>query len=496
MATRARTISFHQPLGGIDRRAAYQHEEPYTLYDSLDVLPFDSKTRRKRVSVRPGWATLGDPTLEDCNLLGTLHIAPSESSQKQLLAAAGGTLYRWDGTTFQSVGTGISTGRNVQGVSFLKKFYIANNSAPKVYTYGGSVATLTATDGTLPSGCRVIAVWNDRLMLAGDTSDPHILYGSAQGLPQNWLFGQEDTGSAFASSELEGGRIRDPITALIPHDHMCLLVGSANSIEVFVNNPMRGGTHRVVTPVTGPVCASAWCRDMAGFTFMLTRKGVAVMPPGCGDIPKLVSAAIPASLQAVDGISRVAFMECDVLWDGIHIYVTGESPEYWWFDLNDRGFWRQTAPGESVLAIHRFDPLETATTSGVLVGTATGIKRLNSATPLGGESKAFFVSNPLRIGGSLGGQAMVKSARFAFSANTDDPTGTVTLACARDGESAVAVPVDRKYSAPISTWGAHREHFPRVGGQAMVAKFEQGDTTKHWSLEDGALDIEPWGRER
>jgi hypothetical protein len=496
---KSRTITFHQPLGGIDRRAAYQHEEPYTLYDSMDCVPFDCKTSRRRLSTRPGWAILGDPTLEDCNLLATLYIAPSASSQKELLAAADGTLYKWDGTTFQSVGSGISTGRNVQAVSYLKKLYIANNGAPKVYTYGGSVATLTAESGlgTVPSNCRVIGVWNDRLLLGGDSSDdPHIMYASAQNNPRNWLYGEVDAGTAFASSEVDGGRIRDPIRAFIPHNHQCLLIAGATSIEVFVNNPMRGGSHRMVTGLAGIVCPTAWCRTMRDLTFMLTRKGVAVMPPGCGDIPELVSDRIPASLRAIDGVSRVAYLAHDVVYDGIHIHVTGETPEQWYFDITDKGFHRMTPPGTSVLAMHHYDPLDSATASGVLVGTAEGIFRWDSATPIGGEAKAYAVTNALRIGGSLGGLSMVKSARFAFSSNTDDPTGTVKMACAANAEAAVAMPADRSYSAPISSLGANREHFPRVGGQAMAVKIEQGDTTKHWSLEDGVLDLEPWGRER
>lgn len=54
MAKRARTISVHPPMGGLNTRASYRQQPPYTSFSLQNVVPLDTLESRRRLGSRGG----------------------------------------------------------------------------------------------------------------------------------------------------------------------------------------------------------------------------------------------------------------------------------------------------------------------------------------------------------------------------------------------------------------------------------------------------------
>ncbi len=505
-----RVISLRPPTGGVVRSTNLESQRPNTLYNSLDFWPYDAKTDMQRLAIRPGYASYftGNTSQYACNLISTLNVAPSETSQRLLMTAAGGNLFKWESGSPANVGSGIDTGRNVQAAAYLGDLFVAN-STPKVYKHAStSYGTWTATtDGTVPAGCRLICHWANRIVMAGDPASPHLWYMSRIGDPYSWLFAAADDGSPVAGTDIEGGQISEPITALIPHNRACIMFCCANSISVLRNNPVSGGNIEQISHVVGPVNATAWCKTSDDWTYFLTRDGMYRMPPGCGVNPSSVSREkIPGSLLGLDGIADKVYMEYDVRFRCIHIYVVGTHAQaYHYFpqygSQEDPGgvgaFLPATLPDTAILAIGRFDPIEDTDKSGVIIGTTGYLKRLDRTAALGsgGAPFAFAHLGPYKFSPTLGEQYKVMRVRMKFGSNTNDTNGVVYICGGRSGEASVALGASRLGSIKIGSLMAGEWH-PTVGGGSGSVLIIQSDSSKHISFEDGNIYLRLAGRER
>jgi hypothetical protein len=493
-----RAINIRAPLAGVVRRTSFQDQPPYALFDARDFLPFDYKTGRERLAIRPGWVSYGSHN--NTNLIATLNVAPLDTPhQRILITADGGNLYSWSGESTSLLGSGITTGRNVQSAPYVQELFIANDGVPKVYKHAsGTLVDWVATEGDVPEDCRLICEWANRIVLAAPPDNPNAWFMSRIDDPYDFLFAEDDTASAVASSDIVGGQISEPITSLIPHNRDCIILGTANSLRVWRGNPVDGGYLESIAHVTGPVNGTAWCKTADDWTYLLTRDGLYKMPPGCGTNPTKVSREIiPESLLAIDGVNNKAFLAYDVRFCGIHIYVTGDSPEYWYFDAVHGGFWPFSVPGASILAIGRHDPIETADESGVLVGTSTGLKRLDRTAPLGGNLKAYAHTGPFRLESMLGRKSMVRRTVYKFGENTNDFKATIDFYGAENAEAVTSLPTGRKHRVTYETLAAnHNSTNPRIGGQAGLIAINQVNTQKHISFEMATLFAGHTGQER
>lgn len=483
------------PEGGVVSRTAFQSQAPYTCYDALNFWPVDAKTGRRRMATRPGFGSLTSPASQ-INMLAELTLAPSNTQKRQPMLGTGGTLYRWTGAAWSAVGaSNVDTGRNVEAVSINQKLYILNETlAYKVYNYSGhSVGTWTATTGTIPDDCLIGCEWDGRIVLTGDPDSPHVLSMSRQDDPDDWDFAaaEDDTAGAFQIS------INEPITALVPHNRDCLLIGLRYGWQVLRGNPRQGGTREIIPTPVGPINSTAHCRSADGYLYFLSRDGLYRMPPGCGDPAQSVSRErIPESLLAVDGVNNVAFLAYDVRFRGIHIYVEGTDPEAWWFDIEGEGFWPITVPSGTVQALRHYGMFETTDASGVAVGV-TGLKRFDRSASLEADADAFIKLGPLNLESSTGQKSLIQEANVTFGDNTTDDDGTITFYTAPSGEEVIALPTGRKKSKGIANLIANRGRcFPRVGGNAALIHVLLDDPANHISIDGIDLYLLRTGKER
>ena len=496
-------LTLHSPLGGVNRRTDFQSQPPYTCYDASNFWSIDGANKRRRVSTRPGWALLGSG---GANMFAAINVAAGESADQQLVKTAGGTFYKWASGSWSSVtgGTGMSTAANLASAPFLNKLYIPNHGTPKVYTFvtaGGTLGTFTADFdeedppvalGTVPQDCTLACTWANRIVFAAPSTDPNNWYMSRVDVPGDWRYAADDTGSPVAGNNIEGGLISEPLTALIPHNRECIIFCTYNGMTVLRGNPTDGGRMESISKTVGPVSRNAWCRTADDWTYMLTRDGLYKMQPGCGSNPFQVSRKkIPQNLLAIDPDDDDVSMAYCPLFGGIYIEINGATDTAWWYDLEYEAFWPWTPLGAT--AMMRFAPEETTTTSGLLVGTATSISRLNTATALG---QTFFATmGPFKMSKNRRDKSIIAGATAVFGDTTTDTTGTVNFYGAEDAETVIGLPTGRKYTAAVSTFNRGDVH-PRIGGHAGYITYVVGSTAKHVSIEEMNLDIKPAGRER
>lgn len=499
------TLRLNPPFKGRITRLPLDAQPEGSVYDSLDMWPIDARTGRARLSVRPGYAAFG--SLSAAAGMFTLGAAFNETGGVQLMAATSGNLYRWTGSAWSNVGSiTSSTSRTIHAASYGKRLFVACNTTYKYYDYDAddngtpdhTVATWNATNpdtsvtaGTIPPNCRLVCEWNGRIVLAADPANPHVVNFSRSDNPFDWDFTQEDIGTAIEAP------IGEAATALIPHNRDCLIVGTKGGMYIFRGNPAAGGVLEKFAFAVGPVNSSAWCKSADDFTYIMAHDGLYRMAPGCGNPPEDVSRQlIPDALLGIDGTNTKAYLVYDERFRMIHIYCVGTNAQVYSFDVDGGGFNRESSPGSGILAAYRFGLADSATASGSLVATSSGVMRFDSATSLGGSDGAF--ATLLMQLAPLGRKALVQNASLLFGENTDDTGATVAMYGAESAVAAVALADGRKDSITVGKLQDNHNNWvmPRVGGQSLAIKITQSDTSKYLTFEGGTLAVRPSGRER
>ena len=217
--------------------------------------------------------------------------------------------------------------------------------APKVYDPQTGVMTAhSASLGTIPAGCRLVAKYSDRIVYASSDITPHVWYMSRQGFPNDWDFTQEDSASAIQAQASIGGQIADPITALIPHGDECLVVACYNSLWIIRGDPGYGGTQDRISRKIGIVGPSAWCNTADDMCIFLSPDGLYGIPAGCHGVPTSLSREpLPDELIGLNQERDVVTMEFDTINRGVHIFTSkhdSSEASHWWFDWEAKSFWR------------------------------------------------------------------------------------------------------------------------------------------------------------
>ena len=191
--------------------------------------------------------------------------------------------------------------------------------------------------GSVPTNCTAITTWRDRLVTV-ESSDPQNFKMSRQGNPLDWDYTAEDAQRPVAGSLISAGAIGEPITALIPYHHNCLVVGCTSSLWILTGDPALGGTARKLDPEIGILDKRSWCIVAGGYLFFMSLDGLYVMPPGCGTPPTSVSREIlPEELLDIDTTAKTVTMTYDLRFRGVHLFIyDGSNTAHWFIDIRTR----------------------------------------------------------------------------------------------------------------------------------------------------------------
>lgn len=359
------------PLAGRNDRFSYLKQPPFTTVAARNVFP--DAMGRERGGSRPGLARIGS-TDYGGSILGLSQVTyiPTSSSRikTSLVILAGnspGQLFRYDETdgvvgplTLQVSGSEI-----ISMVDRAQKLYIANHAidqttstttyTPKIYDpIAGTLTAWTATDGTIPFGCPCIALWRDRMVLAGGTTNPYGVFMSRQGDPLDWDYSETDAGAAVTLAAASSGQIGDTVTSLTPHADNCLIIGCPTSLWMMQGDPAGGGGSLVnLSSNIGVVDRHAWCTTPDGLFVFLSDDGLYAIPAGCsseGNPVSLSREKIPSELLNISRIStssgKIASLAYDLRWRGVHIFVSDRTSTndddgnlHWFFDWERKAFY-------------------------------------------------------------------------------------------------------------------------------------------------------------
>ena len=257
-----RDVTIPFPTKGLIKRFGYSHQPPNSTPYSLNVYPYEWETGRERGGVRPGigtattgptdpsfwceatWRVNGGGSLRGVAVSGTdgTYFYIGSGWSKPISTASGSTF-----TTCTVYDDWLIQGDLGSTIGSTKiQCYNLYESATGNLTDAQAACFPTALGltkaGTAPTNCGIVQRWNDRLMVAGSLENPHRLFASKMGNILDWDYTNVALSGAWTSTGAEGGQIGEPITALIPHNKDCLLIGCTDSLYVMRGNPRAGGS--------------------------------------------------------------------------------------------------------------------------------------------------------------------------------------------------------------------------------------------------------------
>lgn len=369
--------------------------------------------------------------------------------------------------------------------------------APKVYDpAAATIVIMTATAGQVPTGCPLIARYNDRIVLAGAEIAPHVWYMSRQSDALDWDYSQTDDQRAVAGTSSDAGVPGDPITALVAHSDDYLIIACRTSLWRLRGDPAFGGSLDSLSRTIGIIGPKAWCLGPDGELIFLSMDGLYALPPGGDTFPVPLSReTLPREFLNVNPDMYTVSLEYDVQGRGVHVYFVAESSNlrnHWWLDWSRKTFWP--------VALHSdFEPTATcalnSTTiedSAVILGGRDGYLRRFSEfaeTDCAETFTTYVVYGPL----PLAPDAQV-GILASMDATLSEESGSVTWALrpALTFEGAASAS-----SSDTGTWtaGLNATNYPACRGQACTLKLT-GATGRSWAIESIAATVRPAGRRR
>lgn len=506
------TVHIDPPLAGNIRKMGFQNQAPYSTILSTNMWPLNAIDNRMVSATRPPLEPFESVTA-NINMLSRVTGDGNQDPQNSFLYAADGVLWAWNGSGFDQVDSAfapatvpaITTGRPVYATPYLKTVIIANSGAPLIYDHTAQIITnkltyLTATVGTVPLDCRVLATWQGAIWFAGQPDTPHILYASRTGDPTDYDYSAlpEDEGGAFATIEDNEGLLGEPIVALMPQTTDTMVVGCISSMWAIKGHPRRGGSVESISTKIGPLGQGAWAKSPDNTLYVLTKSGVVTIAPTDGAIPALISKEkVPNDLIGLDfdTLNPVVTMAYDTVWNGLIINVRGAQSQSWWFDPAAGGFHRMDLPVDPVVMLN-FPELDSATTSGALFGSGSGLHRFDvdgvSETP-----DYTLLIGPIKISPNAALKSKLETAKIVMGLDTV-PNGSALLWVGSDGEEAynnyLNGRVGTRYTQTLTSLVNNNGYCrPQLSGHAMLLEFTGSD---RFVFESTDIDFVEAGRMR
>ena len=376
-----------------------------------------------------------------------------------------------------------------------------------------SLLTATAGKGQVPSGCPVVCVWNDRVIFAGSNAEgPHIYFMSRQGDEKDWDYGapDSDVGRAVAGTFVEGGKLTDPITALIPHAEECLVFGCTDSLWIMRGDPALSGGPDNLSDTIGILDKNAWCqvtgpRDKQEATVFLSNDGLYAIPSGCGATGpvSLSRDTLPEELLNIDVTTHTVSLEYDVRDRGVHIYVTSNtagSSTHFWFDWETKSFNTVVVPNDyEPFALKRRRGRHASNYSKVYHGGRDGYVRRyqhdqedDDGTPI----DSYVLFGPFLLSGDRFHDGKLMELQGILALNGGDVEWSIYTGLS---EEQAKKAYDDKADADRGTWrgeGLQTSRHAMARGCAAFIKIESGQFAREWALENILAVFEKAGRVR
>lgn len=476
---------------------------------------------------RPLNATTGDNpiTLDNFTFAGDTF----SSRQTKLVVVTGGTVY-----VSGSPPTTLTQATGGESVLDASTFFMGavtgppspSDSSPEntqryVYMCDGSsyrrlnldtdtVTTWSAASGTLPEDsvgnkAKIIALYRNRIVLAGLPEEPQNWFMSASGDPRDFNYSPSTPSAiqAVAGNNSDAGQIGDIITALIPYGDDTLLFGGDRTMWRLSGDPAEGGRIDNISYEAGVVGADAWARDTFGNTYFMSTNGLMRMSPG-SRVPETVSAGrLDRTFRAINRATTRVLLAWDRDLEGLYIFLTPTAqptaaPAAYWYDARTDSFWPLRYPVASgPTASLVFDGDSPTDRTLMLGGWDSFIREVDSSKNSDADTSGdVAISSFVDIGpvhsNSASERLMLSDLRCVLS--SDSSPVQFQAYAGQSVEQAVNTTTPRW--ARTLTAGMNSFVQNRVAGAAVRLRMAQNTLDSTWAFEQGDMLVTKLGRQR
>ena len=373
--------------------------------------------------------------------------------------------------------------------------------APKIYDPGAdSLEVWTASSGTIPQECPLIAVYKDRIYMAGSPTAPHLWYACKQGDPLNWNYylTPGDPQRAVAGSLADAGRTGRPITALAAHDDY-MIMSNRTGMFILRGDPCYGGSIDRKSEFVGIIAPNAWCWGPSSELIFLSQDGLYLLAPEAQGAPQRLSREVlPDELVNIDTDVFEPQLAYDIQGAGIHIFLTEKTDQanvrHWFFDWDQKGFWPQSFQNtHEPTSMMAFRPPSNSDSAVLLGGRDGYVRRFHycAETDEGSEIESWIKIGPIPLGRTDSEVGILRELNMTLAAGSGFATWSVHPAETAEGtNSALALK-----SGTLSSGKNYRVH-PMARGRAIILRLENYGTTRRWEFESSDGEIEYVGMQR
>lgn len=372
--------------------------------------------------------------------------------------------------------------------------------APKVYDpVAQSLAIMTATAGTVPTGCPLIATYRGRIVLAGPPVNPHLWWMSAQDAPLDFDFTVADSNAqrAIEGESSDAGKVAKPLTGLIAGGDDYLIFANRDELWVLRGDPAFSGSMDCLSRTVGMIDKGAYCFGPGGEIFILTLDGIYAIPPGIGQPQKFSRDRLPNELIEIDPNQYEVTMAYDIVDEGIHIFLSGKQKSdrrSWWVDWSTKSFWpvdlADTSEPFSVTTLGAKD----ATQRVVLLGCRDGyLRAFNDASEDddGTAITSYLWFGPVGFAGSDYQEGRTQEIIGTLGAASGNVTWSAYRASTHEGVLNAS-----SFATGTLAAGLNRKHRPVGRGRAFGLKLAGATASRAWDLDSLAMVIEAAGPQR
>lgn len=369
--------------------------------------------------------------------------------------------------------------------------------------YDWTVFGNSSTFGEMPNYATLVALYNSRLVLAGNKNYPHQWWMSRAYNPYNFLYDPTDPLTAISGGDGDVGEVGDIITALIPLGNDFFVFGCASEINIIDGDPSYGGTVENLSFTEGIYGAHSWCLDNQNNLYFFNGHSLSMSIGGRNKPVDLSSLHLPnwandwGLIQDEDRI----VLTYDFIRAGIVIFktnlVTGANKNYF-YSLKTKGFYPEIHPRECGIFSSFYYNSNDSNTRALLLGCNDGYIRSFYESSLNdniGDSDSTIKSwatlpiQPLNkdpdkkgkltelvfeLGGGESGGTFVDTDSLSYEIHVGNSAETV-LEDIKDGATAY---ISNDLTGP----GRTNKIRPRARGHYLGIKVYNFNTDETWTL--------------
>lgn len=277
--------------------------------------------------------------------------------------------------TFTAAETVTGTNKLGNAVSFVTTVEVAGPFWYAWTPYGND----TTAFGTMPTYASITELHIGKMWLSGDAEYPHQWYATRQNNPFDFLYAQNDAGSAVAGNNTDAGEVGDIVIDMISYSDDYLIYGCSGSLYVMQGNPCAGGRLTLLR-TSGLLASRAWCWDNDGNMYILCEEGLLRIAKGFADMDNITKESYPDFINdiAYDPSIHRMTMAYDPKGKGIiisRVLITDGTNSCWFYDMRTGGLFPEQYPEEgSFFSLWNFEA-DDPTDRGLLIGSQDGFIR-------------------------------------------------------------------------------------------------------------------------